>query len=180
MKQYDTLFLDRDGTLNPDPGYIRSLEQFSFFYFALPALNKLSRARFRFCIITNQSGVGRGLIKLHKLQEIHQFITSEFDKNDINLLGIYQCSDHPERATEYRKPGPGMFNQAAREHGIVLENSLMIGDAVSDIEAGVNLKMDTMLVLTGKGEDSLATLKDGIKPTYVVKNLLEGADLLMK
>lgn len=184
MKKYDTLFLDRDGTLNPDPGYIRELEQFAFYNYTLTALKILSQAGFRLCIVTNQSGIGRGLIDPQKLQEIHEYIIDEFHKNDINLLGIYQCPDHPEKPTKFRKPGPGMFHQAAREHGITIEKSLMIGDAVSDIEAGVNLNMDTMLVLTGKGKVALKTMDRNnnprVKPTYVADNILAGAELLIK
>ncbi|MFQ6614058.1 MAG: HAD-IA family hydrolase, partial [Fidelibacterota bacterium] len=75
-----------------------------------------------------------------------------------------------------RKPGPGMFLEAARDFGLNLSRCLMIGDAESDILAGQKLKMDTMLVLTGKGKETLSQLKE--KPTFVAENLLTGAYLL--
>ena len=75
MKKYDCIFLDRDGTLNPDPGYISSLNDFIFFDFTLSALKQLAKAGNRFCIITNQSGISRGLIQQDSLQEIHDYIT---------------------------------------------------------------------------------------------------------
>jgi len=74
MKQYDTIFLDRDGTLNPDPGYINDLSQFNFFDFTMEGLKILSENGNRFCIITNQSGIGRGMIEVDKLSEIHDYI----------------------------------------------------------------------------------------------------------
>ena len=86
MKKYDCIFLDRDGTLNPDPGYISSLNDFIFYDFTLPALKQLAKAGNRFCIITNQSGISRGLIQQEHLQEIHDFITMEFEKNNIESI----------------------------------------------------------------------------------------------
>ncbi len=179
MKQYDTIFLDRDGTLNPDPGYINRLDQFSFYDYTMDALKQLSDAGNRFCIITNQSGIGRSIIDTEDLSEIHDFILNEFYKHDLNLLGIYYCPDHPDHATENRKPGIGMITQAAKDHGIDLPNSIMIGDAVSDIEAGVNSRMDTMLVLSGRGQDSRKKLGD-ISPTFIANDLAEGANQIME
>ena len=78
MNKYDTIFLDRDGTLNPDPGYINSLDQFGFYDFTIPALKKMSEYCAGFCIITNQSGLSRGLIKIDELSKINNFILNEF------------------------------------------------------------------------------------------------------
>ncbi|MBT6417202.1 MAG: HAD-IIIA family hydrolase [Candidatus Marinimicrobia bacterium] len=178
MKQYDTIFLDRDGTLNPDPGYINSIDQFEFYDFTMDALKQLGNAGHRFCIITNQSGIGRGIVDINRLGEIHDFILNEFYNNNLNLLGIYFCPDHPDNASDFRKPGIGMFNQAASDHSIELANSIMIGDAVSDIEAGINSRMDTMLVLTGRGEDTQKKL-GSITPTFIVKDIMDGAQQIL-
>ena len=134
MKHYDCIFLDRDGTLNPDPGYISSLDDFTFFDNTLPSLKKMASAGNRFCIVTNQSGINRGLIQSDDLDEIHSFIQQEFKKNGIPLLGIYVCTDHPEQATERRKPGPGMFLEAEMDHGLTLMDCLMVGDSTADID----------------------------------------------
>jgi len=178
MKQYDTIFLDRDGTLNPDPGYIKSLDQFEFYDFTFEALKKLSNVGNRFCIITNQSGIGRGIIDIGRLGEIHDYILNQFYENDLDLLGIYFCPDHPDDASDFRKPGKGMFVEASKEHQIELSQSIMIGDAVSDMQAGVNLGMDTMLVLTGRGEETLSILGH-LSPTIIADNLLEGVKQIM-
>ena len=178
MNKYDTIFLDRDGTLNSDPGYINSLEQYDFFDFTLHALKKLGDAGNRFCIISNQSGIARGIVDTDALSEIHQYILNQFYENGLDLLGIYYCPDHPDNATKNRKPGTGMFQQAAHDHGIDLAKSIMIGDAVSDIEAGINSDMETMLVLTGKGKASQAKFSNR-SPTFIVENLLKGAQKIL-
>ena len=105
MKQYDTIFLDRDGTLNPDPGYINSVDQFTFYDYTMDALKQLSNSGNRFCIITNQSGIARGIVTLDALAEIHDYVLNAFHENELELLGIYFCPDHPDEATENRKPG---------------------------------------------------------------------------
>ena len=178
MKHYDCIFLDRDGTLNPDPGYINSIDDFSFFDFTISALKKMSDEGQRFCIVTNQSGIGRGLIDQAALDEIHGFIRVEFEKNDICLLDIYYCTDRPEEASERRKPGPGMFLEAEMDHDLNLVDCLMIGDSVADIEAGKMLGMDTMLVLTGRGKETLDYLPEYEQPTYLFEDLAKGAEKL--
>mgnify|MGYP006079541509 CR=1 FL=1 len=178
MKKYDTIFLDRDGTLNPDPGYINSLDDYSFFDFTFDALRQLEKVGDHFCIITNQSGVGRGIIDIDELSRINSYILDKFYENKLSLFGIYYCTDHPDNATEYRKPGVGMFIKAAKDNGINLKRSIMIGDATSDIQCGLNLGMDTMLVLTGKGKETQSKLNE-IAPTYCAQNILEGAKIII-
>ena len=179
IKKYDTIFLDRDGTLNPDPGYISSLNDFKFYDFTIAALKKMNVYASRFCIITNQSGLARGKIELDELSKINNYILNEFYENGLNLVGIYFCPDHPDEASENRKPETGMFKLAAKEHDIDISNSIMIGDAVSDIEAGLNLNMDTMLVLTGEGETSKHNL-NGLAPKLIADNIMVGAEIMEK
>ena len=178
MKKYDCIFLDRDGTINFDPGYISTIEDFRFFDFTIPALKKLARLGNIFCIITNQSGVSRGLIKKENLFLIHDFIEETFEKCEIPLLKIYTCFDHPDHSTKRRKPGPGMFFEAKNDYGFDLKKCLVIGDSYADIKAGNFLEMDTMLVLTGDGQKTLGLLKKNEAPTFVAENLGEGVDKL--
>ncbi|MDP7094773.1 MAG: HAD-IIIA family hydrolase, partial [Candidatus Marinimicrobia bacterium] len=93
MKKYDTIFLDRDGTINPDPGYISDLNDFKFFPFTMDALKKMSKCCEQFCIVSNQSGIGRGLIDEIKLNEIHDYIRASFTENNLKLTDIYFCPD---------------------------------------------------------------------------------------
>ncbi len=178
MKKYDTVFLDRDGTLNFDPGYINHLEQYEFYGFTIPALIRMALHGNRFCIVTNQSGIARGLINEENLEEIHDFIRSQFQVNELRLLGIYYCADHPNTESDRRKPEIGMFLEAAEDHNIDFKKCLIIGDDVADIQVGQRLKMDTMLVLTGRGKLTQDTLPAGIVPTFTADNLMEGAKLL--
>lgn len=180
MIKYDAIFLDRDGTINFDPGFVQNVDQFNFYDFAIPALKLLSQNGNNFCIISNQSGVGRGLIDINDLHELNAFIRQEFINNQINLLDIYNCTDHPDEATNRRKPGTGMFLDAADDHNIELNRCLMIGDSERDLLPAHLLGMDTMLVLTGNGHLTLDTIAPSDKPTFVAENILEGAKMLVK
>ena len=94
-------------------------------------------------------------------------------------MGIYYCPDHPDNATNFRKPGSGMFLEAAKDHNIEITKCLMMGDALSDIQAGVNLEMDTMLLLTGVCIDTADQLGK-IRPNFIAENILDGANLLLE
>lgn len=178
MRKYDCIFFDRDGTINHDSGYISKLKDFIFFEFTISALKLLVSITNKFIIITNQSGVSRGLIKENDLLRINDFIMNELKKNKLPLLKIYYCTDHPDHATDRRKPGSGMFLDAARDYNIDLSNCLMIGDSISDIQPANNLGMDSMLVLTGNGKNHHSRFSKDNEPTYVSQNILTGAKLL--
>ena len=180
MRKYDCIFFDRDGTINYDPGYISKLKYFNFYDFTIDGLNLFKKITHRFIMVTNQSGVSRGLIKKEDLFQINDFITSKLIKNKIPLLKIYQCTDHPDNATERRKPGTGMFLEAVEHFDLNLEKCLMIGDSKTDIEPASNLGMDSMLVLTGNGKEHQNELLGKKKPTYITENILTGAELLTK
>lgn len=180
MMKYDAIFLDRDGTLNFDPGFVQNVDQFNFYDFVIPALKILSQSDNSFCIISNQSGVGRGLIDINDLRDLNAYIRQEFINNHINLLEIYNCMDHPDKASNRRKPGIGMFLEAADDHNIELKRCLMIGDSERDLIPAHILGMDTMLVLTGNGHLTLETIASSDKPTFVAENILEGAKMLVK
>ena len=180
MRKYNCIFLDRDGTLNPDSGYISSINKFSFYDFTISSLKKIAHIGNRFCIVTNQSGVSRGLIQMQDLLEIHDHIAKKFQNHSIPLLGIYFCTDHPDHPTHNRKPGPGMFQRAKIDHDLVLKNCLMVGDSANDIVAGKNLGMDTMLVLTGRGAETIDELSPNYKPTFIVEDLMDGASALCR
>ena len=181
MKIYDCIFLDRDGTINFDPGYINSLAEFKLYSYTIDALKKLGFITKCFCIISNQSGVSRGIININELEKIHDYIKLTFRKHNINLLDILIATDHPDNnPSDRRKPGIEMYIEAQRTFKIQLKNSLMIGDSHTDIEPSRVIGMDSMLVLSGIGNSSLKKFKNNLWPNYIVKNLLKGADLLCK
>ena len=180
MRKYDCIFFDRDGTVNYDPGYISNIKDFKFFECTINAFKLLTSISSKFIIITNQSGISRGLIKECDLIEINNYIMNEFAKNNIPLIEIYYCIDHPDQASIRRKPGTGMFLEASKEFNIDLSNCLMIGDSISDIQPANKLGMESMLVLTGNGNDHQNRFTKKNRPNYYAKNILAGAKLLVE
>ena len=128
------------------------------------------------------SKVSKGL--LQRVKALNLFIDDVyndkkiFKDNSISLLDIYVCIDHPDKATEKRKPGPGMFLEAELDHDLLLMDCLMIGDSIDDIRAGEMLGMDTMLVLTGRGQETMSNLLEYEMPTYIVEDLSHGVEKL--
>ena len=181
MKIYDCIFLDRDGTINFDTGYIKNIDEFKLYSYTIDALRKLSYITKSFCIVSNQSGVSRGIINIDELNKIHDYIKLTFKRHNINLLDILIATDHPDKVTsDRRKPGIGMFIEAKKAYEIKFKISLMIGDSHTDIEPSRVTGMGSMLVLSGIGNLALKKFKNNLWPNYIVNNLLEGADLLCK
>tara|TARA_Y100000591_G_scaffold311258_1_gene314498 strand:- start:245 stop:790 length:546 start_codon:yes stop_codon:yes gene_type:complete len=180
ISKYDCIFLDRDGTINLDPGYISSVKDLKFYDYTFKALKLLRSLTKSFIIITNQSGVSRGIIKEQKLIEINYFIHSKFLENKLNLLDIYYCTDLPGNGSTFRKPETGMFLQAASEHNIDLTRCIMIGDSYKDIVPANNLGMSSLFVLSGNGKKDLHKFDDSFKPDLIAKDLFLGAKDLIK
>ena len=182
------VFLDRDGNINKDVGYPNSPHLIEIYPYSYEAVRKINQAGLLAIITTNQSGIGRGLIKENELQDIHQRIQEDFVRQGAHFDGIYYCPHFiSSKIPEYnkdctcRKPLPGMALQAAVEHNIDLSRSYMVGDKVEDILFGLNIKAKPILVLTGYGEKSLTSLrKQGKAPVYEAKNLLEAVNWILK
>lgn len=138
------IFLDRDGTLNPDPGYISNPDDFNIFPGVAEALTRLQKAEYLLILITNQSGIARGLISMEQLDKIHQKLQLQLAVSGARLDAIYYCPHHPDfpyvdglTGCNCRKPAPGMILQAIKEHNIDPACSFMIGDRSSDIKIGL-------------------------------------------
>jgi len=181
------VFLDRDGTINRDVGYPDSYSLIDIFPYSYEAVRKINQAGLLAVITTNQSGVGRGLIKEDNLQDIHRQMKAVFDRQGARLDGIYYCPHYLfSKLPEYkkdcscRKPFPGMALQAAAELNIDLPNSYMVGDKVEDILFGLNIQARPILVLTGYGRQSITKLKQqGINPAHIASNLLEAVEWII-
>jgi len=130
------LFLDRDGTLIVDVGYPRDPLRVEPLPGAIEALRELA-ARFALVIISNQSGLGRGLITEAEARAVHDRVIDIFARAGVELAGAYYCPHAPEASCRCRKPAPGLLHDAAGELGLDLSRSIMIGDKASDIAAGV-------------------------------------------
>jgi len=146
--QYNTLFLDRDGVINrhlPDD-YVKNWEEFEFLPGVLDALVLLSDIFQHIVVVTNQRGVGKGLMTENDLNTIHETMLSVIQKNGGRIDKIYYCTDL-ENESINRKPNSGMANQAKKDFpGIDFEKSIMVGDSTSDIEFGNRLGMKTILI----------------------------------
>ena len=148
MKQYEYLFLDRDGVINverPDD-YVKNVQEFLFVEGALEAICILSRIFRNIFIITNQRGVGRGVMGPTDLNQVHNFMLSEINKAGGKISGIYFCTDTDSTSIN-RKPNTGMAFQVTRDYPEVdFFRSVMVGNSKSDIEFGKKLGMYTVLV----------------------------------
>jgi histidinol-phosphate phosphatase family protein len=131
------LLLDRDGTLIVDVGYPRDPERVELLPGAAEALRELQQ-RYALVIVSNQSGIGRGMIQPAEAQAVHQRVLALFGEEGVEFAGAYMCPHAPDAGCECRKPAPGMLLQAAAELGLALEASLMIGDKRADVQAGWN------------------------------------------
>ena len=145
------LFLDRDGVINEDAGYVYRREDFVFKDGVFEALRGFVQAGYALVVVTNQSGIGRGYDTLEQFDELCGFMLGEFEKEGVKIEKIYFCPHAPEADCLCRKPKPGMLIKAANELNIDLAGSIMIGDKDSDVQAGqsagvgVNLKLGDRL-----------------------------------
>jgi D-glycero-D-manno-heptose 1,7-bisphosphate phosphatase len=139
------IFLDRDGTIMYDTGYPRFPSEVRLIPGATDALRQLKRQGFALVVVSNQSGVGRGLLTLDDAQAVHARLEECLGAEGVRLDGAYYCYDAPGSATSHRKPGAGMLLQAATELGLALDRSFMIGDKPSDMEAGRTAGCRTIL-----------------------------------
>ena len=145
----ETIFLDRDGVLiREKPDYVKAPEEMEILPGVADTLRRLTEERFRLIIVTNQSAVNRGLMTVESLTEIHRVLVQELLANGAKIDGIYFCPHRPEEDCACRKPRPGMLLEAGRDFSVDFENSWMIGDKDSDIEAGLAVGCKVLKVET--------------------------------
>lgn len=135
-------FLDRDGVINIDHGYVVRREDFSFVPGALAGARRLHELGFAVVVVTNQSGIGRGLYSVEAFRQLTDWMKAQFEAAGAPLAGVYYCPHHPTEATgafrracDCRKPAPGMLHAAARDLGLDLGASVLFGDKESDLLA---------------------------------------------
>ena len=182
------VFLDRDGTINIDVGYPSSFDQVRIYPSAFEALGKLNEAGFLAVIVTNQSGVGRGLFTEDALRELHSRLLASFARRGVRVDAVYYCPhyDPAERSEGQtscpcRKPNPEMGLRAAADLDLDLRASYMIGDKVEDIEFGWNIGATPVLVRTGFGAAAERLLLDRpVRPAAVADTLLDAVDWILR
>ncbi|MGH7274306.1 MAG: D-glycero-beta-D-manno-heptose 1,7-bisphosphate 7-phosphatase, partial [Nitrospiria bacterium] len=166
------VFLDRDGTINEDVGYLDSTARLKLLPGAAEAIRQINQGQLKAVVLTNQSGVARGYYPEERLKEIHEHLETILAEHGARLDGIYYCIHHPDEGCLCRKPSVGMLEAASRELSIDLSRSYVVGDKVSDIELAHNAGAKGILVLTGHGINDLAGLDPSL-PNFVAKDLSE-------
>lgn len=171
------VFLDRDGVLTEERSYISSLEELHIFPYVAKCVRQIHEKGYYAIVITNQSGVARGLFSEKQLVEMNNYLMQR-----TGVDAVYYCPHHPEgKVTKYRqnclcrKPGTGMFESACREWDIDLAHSYMVGDRVGDVMAGQNAGVKTVLVESGYGSERL---ESDVTPDYLFEDLRDVVGIL--
>ena len=172
------VFLDRDGTIMEDTNYVGNVERVLVIPGAPGALKQLQDAGYKLFVITNQSGVGRGYFTREAVESIHTHLNEYFGRSGVRFDHYYVCPHHPEDKCDCRKPKPKFLLDAAAEHGLDLSQCFMVGDRASDIQAGINAGVPTILVLTGGGSETLARRE--VTPNHVAADISEAAAWIVK
>lgn len=181
------VFLDRDGTINEEMGYINHISRFKIFDYFFPALKLLKNSGYKVIIITNQSGIARGYFKESLVKEIHLSLLINAKNEGTEIDGIYYCPHHKDgTVAEYsfecncRKPKPGLLLQAKKEHDIDLSHSFMIGDRYKDMEFAFKNGLKTIMVMTGYGLGEFTYQKDSWRqyPDFICDNILKAAETI--
>jgi D-glycero-D-manno-heptose 1,7-bisphosphate phosphatase len=176
------VFLDRDGTINEEMGYINHPSRFVIFPFVAASIKIINQLGLKVIIVTNQSGIARGYFNEELVQDIHVHLISEMKLAGAKIDDIYYCPHHPQSSNKKfgiechcRKPKPGMIQKAIQDHNLDLEQSYMVGDRYKDIVFARNLKIRSGFVLTGygRGEYEFQKTQWEYMPDIIGENLLE-------
>lgn len=148
------LFLDRDGIINVDHGYVYKIEEFEFISEIFELCKKAVSLNYEVVVITNQSGIGRGLYSENDFNTLTKWMCSQFEEQGVSILDVFFCPHHPKKGLgsyllecDCRKPEPGMILKAAVKHNIDLENSIFIGDKTSDMNAAINAGINKRILV---------------------------------
>jgi len=175
----ETVFLDRDGVINENRAdYVKSWAEFSFLPGAAEAIARLSRGGKRVFVITNQSIVNRGLVSRAAVEAIHRRMVREIERYGGQIEAVACCLHRPDEGCSCRKPKQGLLLDLAGEHGLDLGSTVVIGDALSDVEAAIAAGCRAILVRTGRGSDQLGT--EWVDDLTVASDLGEAVDLLLE
>ncbi len=179
-------FLDRDGTIIEDPGYLSDPEKIQFIPGAIDALRALQQAGYRLVLVTNQAGVARGLLTETDVQRVNERLMRLLAEAGVHLDGIYYCPHHPDygppeyrRECDCRKPKPGMIHRAIRDLGLNPSRSVVIGDHVTDAALAQAFPgMVGIMLRTGHGAEQWQKIQDGTlaKPEHVAGDLTAAAE----
>lgn len=173
------LLLDRDGVINarPGPGWVRHWEEFRFLPRAVEALRKLNENGYKSIIVSNQSGVGRGLLSEEDLETITANFREEAARQGAGIEAVYYCTHRPEEGCECRKPRPGLLLKAQRKYGFRFPSTFLVGDTEADFRAGASVGCPVILIADSEGKPPEASR---LKPRAFVSDLYEAVRYILK
>jgi len=176
------VFLDRDGTILEEVGYLNHLSRFRMLSGAAGAIRRLNEAALPVIVVTNQSGIARGYFPESLVSEVHQRLTEELQREGARVDAFYHCHHASSAGCECRKPKTGMLDRAAQELGLNLAGSFVIGDRQGDVETAYNAGARGILVRTGYGEGELAWHVAGWprQPHHVALDLSAAVDWILR
>jgi len=181
------VFLDRDGTMIHDVGYLSRPEDVTWYPWAIDAIRLLNRAGFVVVVVTNQSAIGRGIIDLPFLQTVHDAFDRHLARSGARVDRYYYCPHHPDaRLPEYRmvcrcrKPGPGMIEQATRDLGLDPARSFMVGDRLIDVACGHAAGVRSLLVRSGHSAHAVEAVPGQSDPDAILNNLMEAVGWILR
>ncbi len=182
------VFLDRDGTINEQMGYINHISRFHLLPGVGAAIRRLNEHGLPVVVVTNQSGLARGYFPEALLDQVHDLMREQLAAEGARIDGLYICPHHPEAkekkfrlACDCRKPRTGLLEQAARELDLDLARSFMVGDRWSDLECGARVGATPILVLTGYGRGDHAHIGPTreLQPALVAEDLAAAVDWIL-
>ena len=173
------IILDRDGVINEDSDqFIKSADEWIPIEGSLQAISRLNRAGFQVVVITNQSGIGRGLFSIEDLNTIHEKMHNQLSMLGGHIESILFCPHHPDHQCECRKPKPGLFIDLKNRLGMSLEGIYAVGDSLRDLQAAQEVGARPILVRSGKGEKTIHN-SIGLENIPVYNNLSEFSHALL-
>jgi histidinol-phosphate phosphatase family protein len=180
------VFLDRDGTMIEDVGYLDSFDRIAFYPWTVDAIRMLNRAGLAVVVVTNQAGIARGFFDESFVQETHRRVAARLAAGGAHVDAYYYCPHHPAgrvaayaQACDCRKPGPGMINRAARDLGVDPARSFVIGDTWLDVGLARAVGARGILVRTGAGAAWEARPPADLAADAVVDNLASAVAWIM-
>jgi histidinol-phosphate phosphatase family protein len=170
--RHPAVFLDRDGTLIEDRGHLTDPAQVAFFFETVPALRRLG-GRFLLFIVTNQSGVAKGAIPPEAVRRVNDYVVAYLREQGVKIREVYTCPHQRSDGCACIKPNPFFLRKAARDHGVDLSRSFVVGDHPTDVELAASAGARGIYVLSGHGEKHRAEVR---VPCAVVSGISEAVD----
>jgi len=176
------VFIDRDGVVNLDDigDYIKTWKDFQFLPGVLEGIRRLKEADFFMVIISNQAGIGDGVYEESALQDITRHMEAQIHAHGGEVGMVYYCVHGKKEDCACRKPKVGLFEQASRDFEYDLSKTFFVGDKLSDIEAGKNYGLRTIMVLTGYGEEHQKQITEDSKPDFIVRDFDEVVNVILR